>query len=45
MSQDPVFSSTDLRLQPKGYLRNKLAALLIVTRPSPRQLARIRTVR
>ena len=44
MSQDPAFSSTDLRLQPKGYLRNKLAAL-IVTRPSPRQLARIRTVR
>ena len=49
MSQDPVFNGTDLRQRSKGRLRIKLekelAALLIVTRPSPQQLARIRTVR
>ena len=44
-----VFNSTDLRQRSKGRLRIKLekelAALLIVTRPSPQQLAWIRTVR
>ena len=49
MSQDPVFNSSDLRQRSKGRLKIKLekelADLLIVTRPSTQQLARIKTVR
>ena len=49
MSQDPVFISSDLRQRSKRRLRIKLekelAYLLIVTRPSTQQLARIKTVR
>ena len=49
MSQEPVYNNTDLRQRSKGPLRNKLEkelkALLLVVRPSPQQLSRIRTVR
>ena len=49
MSQDPVFNSSDLRQRSKGPLKiqleKELSDLLIVTRPSTQQLARIKTVR
>ena len=43
------FSCTDLRLRPKGPLRKRLreelAALLAVPKPSPQQQARIHTLK